>query len=450
MLLFNNTTDEFSRLDYFFIYCHFSKYLFPLQIIKQIKRKKILKAFFVFTIVFLMMIPIHFKYIVKSDFSILVFSDIHLDKYYQAKSDKNIKRCEKFVKNADYMPLGRSGCYSPPKLIEYVFQKMKSTIKNPDLVIFGGDSIAFKSVRSIFDVEHALAFIFNKVKETFPNSPFLFVPGNTDFFPSYSMNNVDVVNINRILNLYRPFLMNNEMETFRKGGYFQRDFKDQKLRFITLNSVLLASSYRNEPVDINPYEQLSWLNKSLFNSSQENLKTIVLSHIFPCQNYCDCWREKYTKQFESILMLNTPTYILNFHTHLGRLRQFFINGSKYYSLTCPSISPSHDNYPSFRIIKWRKATIRDILDYEISNDSIYVTSFRKHLSMNGINQKEFNNLRKRIQINEKIFHNYIRIATANWTKNYLISMCNQTSNEKIFDCISQADDIFNVDRKIIC
>ena len=387
----------------------------------------------------------------KNPFKILLFSDVHLDWFYQEKSDFFENRCHKYNENYTTKKYGRLGCYTPVSLFNLSIIKMKKFIKNPNLIIFGGDSIAYPSTISINDTSNALDIIFSSISKNYPKIPFLFVPGNTDFYPSYSLNKLDKKNFLFLSKKLENFLNNDEINSFQKGGYYYKDFINFNLRIIILNSIIYSSSYRDDPIIEDPFEQFLWLNLTLIEAKRKKLKIGLFLHIFPCQNSCDCWRLKYTNIFNQIINLNQPDFVFNFHTHLNRFRFFNLQNKLYYFISNPSISPSHENFPTFRKIIWNNNKLINIEDFIFDEINWKKKiDFKNDFYFDDLTQNSIDIFYKNLCLNKKLFLNYIKISTSNGTLNKIIKDCNSSNCFQIINCIGQGLDILNKDKNIVC
>ena len=132
-----------------------------------------------------------------------------------------------------------------------------------------------------------------------------------------------------------------------------------------MNSIIY-SRYSNPPNNnTDPYDQLKWLKETLINSK---FKTVLITHISPSLSFLKSntqWKLEFIKEFEKIITIKRPDYILVGHIHLDLFLPVLV-GDIYkdlIALSNPSISPQHDNNPAFRIYQFNKGNLIDYIQY---------------------------------------------------------------------------------------
>jgi hypothetical protein len=300
-------------------------------------------------------------------------NDIHLDPLYDPHSysmniDPNASNaCRARNPNATVaFPFGQYGCDAPRSTFESMLGHWPTITKDPDFILFGGDSIAHRTGYNRSGVQSIFSELVTKMSSVYPNKPVLVTLGNNDFFPNYGGNETDTLDFASLGEVMRPFMNDEQYETFLMGGYYYQDLQNRKLRLLLLNTV--AYAYRRGYWAEDPYDQFAWIEETAQDGHRQGYKVGIAMHIPAGVSYIGTtqgWPTEYVNRFNDICKRNNILFTLAGHTHYDMLMPVFGDdgASKGYSLSSPSISLSHSNNPSWRLMKYDENGIRDIHQY---------------------------------------------------------------------------------------
>ncbi|KAJ2963579.1 hypothetical protein NQZ79_g1423 [Umbelopsis isabellina] len=243
--------------------------------------------------------------ITRSEGRFLQITDLHVDPYYKIGSEvktschRNTPKKSK-KKNKLAGPLGDRECDSSIELIESTFDWIKTHHGNEiDFVIYTGDSARHDSDNKIRrtrkDIYETNQIVADIMLDTFshlrknPNQSVPVIPtfGNNDIYPHnilYGGSEGRKV-FEKFLDIWRPFIPEDQRQTFAYGGYFANHVVPGHLKVISLNTMYFYNS--NAAVNSchkksSPgHKQLKWLEAELEQAKKRRMKVILVGHIPP-------------------------------------------------------------------------------------------------------------------------------------------------------------------------
>jgi sphingomyelin phosphodiesterase acid-like 3 len=323
------------------------------------------------TIGILIVLGVFSRQVSLSEF--IYVNDIHLDPLYDPFSysmnidPKASNTCRVRDPNSTVaFPFGQYGCDAPRSTFESMLVHWPTVTKDPDFILFGGDSIAHSTGYNRSGVQSIFSEVIVKMSAVYPNKPILVTLGNNDFVPNYGRVGDDTLDFASIGEVMRPFMNNEQYETFLKGGYYFQDLQKRKLRLLLLNTV--AYAYRRGHWADDPYDQFVWIENTTQDAHSQGYKVGIAMHIPAGVSYIGAtqgWPTEYVNRFDEICKRNNIIFTLAGHTHYDMLMPVFGDdgASKGYSLSSPAISLSHSNNPAWRLMKYDENGIQDIHQY---------------------------------------------------------------------------------------
>lgn len=316
----------------------------------------------------------------------LFLSDVHLNS---------------FVQDSDY------GSDTGMILWKAFLSKTDSVItaNNPDFIVYGGDLPSH--IPCCYAVNDSIRAVHNKNIETIltdmrdlatkHKKSLMYLPGNNDGiagdYASFTDETGDtpldlipennnpypMVNINKS-GTSVPYIVSNPAPRI---GYFAAKPIDG-LRVIAMNTVLQSSNYfvadSSNRFD-DAAQQMTWLTEQLEDAKKTGEKAMIALHIPPginaynyklIQNKATNWQEfpapnDWNNQFLQIVDDHkaTITAILYGHTHMDELRRFYNPAGTEITeigISCPGVTPNHDNNPGFKIVEFDSQS-KELMDF---------------------------------------------------------------------------------------
>ena len=288
---------------------------------------------------------------------------------------------------------------------------------DPDFIIYTGDLPSH--IACCFAIPESMRIAHNKNMETILSSlrdlatknkkTFLYLPGNNDGiagdYASYAdekdsiptdlvpekNNPYPALNINKTGNK-APVMVSNPAP---KLGYYSAK-PIEGLRVISLNTVIHSANYFNADGGsqyADATQQMTWLANQLKEAKSIGEKAYIAMHIPPGINAygyknnglnATNWKKSpapndWNNQFLSIVAQysETITGILYGHTHMDELRRLYDASGKNITeiaISCPGVTPIHDNNPGFKLVSY-DATSKELMDfttyYTIPSSSVW-------------------------------------------------------------------------------
>ncbi len=275
---------------------------------------------------------------------------------------------------------------------------------DPDFIVYTGDlpshipccdtipqSIRITHNKDMATILSGLRDIANK-----HNTPLMYLPGNNDGiagdYASFADeddktplslvketgNPFPAVNINRT-GTKAPYMIDDDNI---KKGYYSSMLVDS-LRLIALNTVIYSPNYN--PVDggnqiTDGKDQMIWLSDQLKEAKNNGDKVYIAMHIPPGldtygydkNRYAYNWHKlpapnNWNDQFLEVISKypETITGILYGHTHMDELRRFYNpsdNSITEVGISCPGVTPNHENNPGFKLVSYNKNS-KELIDF---------------------------------------------------------------------------------------
>mmetsp|Transcript_11244 Transcript_11244/g.16523 ORF Transcript_11244/g.16523 Transcript_11244/m.16523 type:complete len:464 (+) Transcript_11244:206-1597(+) len=315
-------------------------------------------------------------------------SDIHYDPYYgQAPA---VGHC-----NATMSPkYGQRECDSPKALVQSALSQMAKAISPADFILITGDFFRHESdklVDSVNQMTTVLANLSNIIRFVFPeNMSIIPCIGNNDVTPDYYL---DIANASETLNTltqaFLPFLREEEIPTFSRGGYLARNVTD-RLTILSLNTIVYSSNHNPESQSTikDPFDQFEWLQSQLEIARSSERAVYISGHISPSigsYRLKQLWRESYLRKYYLIVNKYEDIIAGQLFGHIHS-DEFRLTSSKTPLLLAPSLTPIFGNNPSFRRVYYTAAG--EIFDYDtyyldVENNQTWMQapSFREAFSL---------------------------------------------------------------------
>ena len=379
--------------------------------------------------------------------TLLYFTDIHIDHEYVYRKSSNT-HCHN-IEQGDHVKdfkFGQYGCDTTVELLDSFYEYLQTSLKTPKLIIFGGDlSCTWTENRTLETVRDNWRSFTTRIKEIFPNVPFIFSLGNGEFVPNYGSLETDQENYENIYDVVKYLLNEEQAATFRKGGYYYYDLNHTDLRFVLLNTAIYSQRRENSTI-LDPYDQFTWLREVL-NTTK---KVAVVFHIqtgVSFKVFDNMWYPQYIEQLSEIFKERNPDYLLGAHNHIDILMPLFnTENLNLMALSHPAISPQHDNNPAFRVYTFSSKSINDYIQYHFdikSNPLIaeWVKEYRfsDSYKTRNLTHDTLSYVAKRQQSSSKERWEFFKhVRTGNFPDNsFYICIAYAKTKEQFNDCLEQ-------------
>ncbi|XP_050536756.1 acid sphingomyelinase-like phosphodiesterase 3a [Daktulosphaira vitifoliae] len=309
-------------------------------------------------------------------------TDIQYDANYVTATDDYAKNCKQSSDDLELMiaverrrptnsrgTLGDYACDSPWSLVKSAVRAMKEKHgDNIEFILWSGDSVSL-DVNDASARVVAIQNVTNLLSHTF-SSQFVFpVLGHDD--PGALLG--QRIGYTELGYYWRQWLPTDAIQTFNKGGYYTIEQKSNKLRIIALNSNAFTS-YENDE-DVNPNEQLAWLERILLKSAKNKETVYLVSHKCPGVNERDPdeapkFHDKYSSKYLQLIRRYANIIVGQFcgDLHSDTFRIVYDHNKRPVSwmMMSPSLTPSKSpgisNNPGLRLYKFN-INSGHILDY---------------------------------------------------------------------------------------
>ena len=302
----------------------------------------------------------------RTSFDFVYINDVHIDLEYNEFSDivnDPEGKCRRAY-NGTVKPFkfGQYGCDTPNVTFLSALQFMGKTVKNPQFVIYGGDSVGHGLGLSREGVKAVFESIVDGLHEQYPNVPILVTMGNNDFVPNYGTKETDHLDYASIGDVMKKYMNEVQVASFLKGGYYYHDVPSTKMRLLLLNTVIY-NTYRD--VEEDPVGQFAWIREACEEARKLGYSIGSAMHIFPGVSHWSMtqgWHDVYARRFDALVKEFDIKFTLVGHCHYDMIMPLYGSEgtSMGYSLSSPSISPAHQNNPGFRVLTYRDGDIKDI------------------------------------------------------------------------------------------
>lgn len=335
--------------------------------------------------------------------SFLLFSDIHLDPFYEEEAPKSSFCRNKSTTGSYKAKYGRIGCDSPMSLLRSVLAAMKIRSSNQcktEFILLTGDTSAHRTDRlfpnSTTRRKEVLKIIKasnDEVSSAFPSIPYFPCIGNNDLPGHYVMPGYNDTWYSDLLDIwqdsilcrncphnYTPTTKDELRRTFLNGGYYNASVADDTMTLLVLNSMYWTKStwkpyaYFTEIAQT----QMEWLEIQLNLAKKLRKKVLITSHIPPgidpqssTQTYNTLWLANYTNLYTNLVNKFSDAVAAQFYAHFHKDSFRFLQDEKRdpsienssFVLLTPSVSPVYRNNPSFRVVHV-DPDLQALTDYE--------------------------------------------------------------------------------------
>ncbi|CAH0560165.1 unnamed protein product [Brassicogethes aeneus] len=318
----------------------------------------------------------------SGNFNILHLSDFHYDPMYTP--GKNVA-CEDPLccqVDSDDPKNSSSACgywteYKNADIPWHTLEELLKQVQNHDFdfVYFTGDIISHRVwSTSIESNTQAIKEVYQLFRDKF-SVPVFPILGNHEPTPINQWSK-DVADPNLstswlyelVAQEWSSWLPTSALETIRHGGYYTVSPRPG-FRVIVLNSnVCYNLNWWLIYDDFDPYNQLSWLTKTLLESEQNGESVHILSHIPSGNGNClHVWSREFNKIVQRFA--NTITGQFNGHTHTDEFQVYFNQSNPSEAVNVAyngaSLVTYVDSNPSYKVIEVNNETynLNDIVEW---------------------------------------------------------------------------------------
>uniref|UniRef100_A0A6I8SL29 Sphingomyelin phosphodiesterase acid-like 3A n=1 Tax=Xenopus tropicalis TaxID=8364 RepID=A0A6I8SL29_XENTR len=373
-------------------------------------------------------------------------SDLHLDFSYHITEDRT-KVClsSKGAKASNPGIFGDFVCDSPYELILSAIQYIKDSHQKVDFMIWTGDSpphipVKELSTKIVIDV---IGNMTSTIRSLLPDLLVFPALGNHDYWPQDQLPVKESEVYTAVAEFWKPWLTEEALSTFRKGGYYSQIYKSNKsahsLRIISLNTNLY---YTPNKVTVNmtdPANQFEWLEDTLKISRQNNEKVYIIAHVpvgyLPFARLTPAMRETFNERLVKIFRNYSDVITAQFygHTHRDSIMVLLDEKEKPVGsvFVTPAVTPirsaleTDSNNPGFRLYQYDTTDyhLLDLWHYflnlteaNLKNESSWNLEYimTKTYQIKDLQPESLEGLVKRFQQPESIEFLY-------YYKNYLVS-----------------------------
>ncbi|XP_071997767.1 cyclic GMP-AMP phosphodiesterase SMPDL3A isoform X2 [Engystomops pustulosus] len=208
--------------------------------------------------------------------------------------------------------------------------------------------------------------------------------GNHDYWPQDQLPVSGSEIYTAVAEFWKPWLCEEALKTFRKGGYYSQVYKSSSktshpLRIISLNTNLY---YDPNKVTLNitdPADQLLWLEETLQFSRQNNEKVYIIAHVpigaLPFTLFITAMREKFNDKLVNIFRTYSDVIAGQFYGHTHRDSIMIVLDEKDKpvgsAFVAPAVTPiksaseKESNNPGFRLYQYdpNDYSLKDLWHY---------------------------------------------------------------------------------------
>ncbi|XP_040285025.1 acid sphingomyelinase-like phosphodiesterase 3a [Bufo bufo] len=316
-------------------------------------------------------------------------SDLHLDFSYHLTED-HTKVCLS-SKGANASSPGIFGdfmCDSPYGLILSAIQYIKASEQKVDFMIWTGDSpphvpVKELSTKLVIDI---IGNMTSTIRSLLPDMLVFPALGNHDYWPQdqFPVSGSEVYTA--VAEFWKPWLCEEALSTFRKGGYYSQIFKSNgtshPLRIISLNTNLYYSPNKVTFNMTDPADQFQWLEETLKLSRQNNEKAYVIAHVpigyLPFTLYTSAMEYKFNEKLVKIFRTYNDVIAGQFYGHTHRDSFMVVLDEKDKpvgsAFVAPAVTPikssseKESNNPGFRLYQYdtNSYSLKDLWHYYLN------------------------------------------------------------------------------------
>ncbi|XP_066573829.1 acid sphingomyelinase-like phosphodiesterase 3b isoform X2 [Amia ocellicauda] len=316
-------------------------------------------------------------------------TDLHLDTKYNPAGDP-VSVCpssaSRPVQNA-----GRFGdyiCDSPWLLINSSIYAMRDILPDPDFIVWTGDDTPHVPNEQLGE-EAVLAIVANLtniIQQVFPGTKVFSALGNHDYHPKSQLPAGENTIYNRTAELWKAWLEQDSLPTFRKGGFYtERLLKQPGQRAMVLNTNLYYDQNKVTAELQDPAGQFQWMDKVLEAAAANNEKVYIMGHVppgfFEKKRLKHWFRPQFNERYLQLVQKHHAVIAGQFfgHHHTDSFRMFYSqDGSPISTMfLTPGITPwkttlpgveNGANNPGIRVFEYDPDTllVKDIVTYYLN------------------------------------------------------------------------------------
>ena len=303
-------------------------------------------------------------------------SDLHGDPFYTS----DIRQCrKKSLLALKDQAFGAMGCDPPISLMISAASAAKAKGRETSFLLYTGD-FSRHAIELMPDphsnVSNVIGQVASVIKGHFADTPAIFgALGNDDGMRNYFQlitsdqpaNDWFVLVAERLSSSWS--LGADAAKEYKYGGYFET--RAGNLTILSLATVIYSVRHEPAQLEVDPFGQFAWLSHKLKAAVHDSRKVWIIGHIPPgieTFGYTELWHPVYLARYLEIVqdqILGSVIAAQLFgHVHKDEFR-ILPNpppGAGPILLTA-SLSPVYYNNPSFKVVKYCKATGR-LLDFE--------------------------------------------------------------------------------------
>ncbi|XP_053560759.1 acid sphingomyelinase-like phosphodiesterase 3b [Bombina bombina] len=310
-------------------------------------------------------------------------TDLHLDPNYIVTSDP-MGVCPS-AGNQQVTNPGKYGhylCDSPRALINLAIDTMKVVLPDPDFILWTGDDTPHVPNEKLSEaaVLEIVELLTNQIRQVFPNTTVYSALGNHDFHPKSQLPPHNNSIYNRIAQLWSPWLKNESLISFQKGGFYTEQIVNigAGSRIVVLNTNLYYDTNNATASMSDPGNQFQWLDNILTNASQHGEKVYIMGHVppghFEKKRGKSWFRNNFNQRYIEIIKKHHEVIQGQFfgHEHTDTFRMFYNDQGDPIStmFISPAITPwkttlsgveNGANNPGIRLVEYDRKTLQ-VLD----------------------------------------------------------------------------------------
>jgi sphingomyelin phosphodiesterase len=227
-----------------------------------------------------------------------------------------------------------------------------------DMIIWTGDNIAH-DIWHQSQANQTLSTheITKEIFKYFPDTPVYPMFGNHEPYPSDqydTLGNTSSWLIDELSDMWKPWLDEKALETFKNYSYYSMVNKEQNVKVIAMDTQACDTEdffLIRDPSD--PMHELEWLRKELYESEAANQGVFILGHIPPGDSVCyDQWSSRYRALIDRFTnTVRGQFFGHTHHDHFQVIRSFADNSPVGVAIIAPAFTTFSYLKPSFRIIE---------------------------------------------------------------------------------------------------
>ncbi|KAM5163088.1 cyclic GMP-AMP phosphodiesterase SMPDL3A [Mantella aurantiaca] len=316
-------------------------------------------------------------------------SDLHLDFSYHL-TDDHTKVClsSKGANASNPGIYGDFQCDSPYGLILSAVQYIKNSEQKVDFMIWTGDSPPHVPANELSTkmVIEVIKNMTTTIRTLLPDMLVFPALGNHDYWPQDQLPVSGSEVYTAVAEFWKPWLSDEALITFRKGGYYSQVYKMNAssfpLRIISLNTNLYYSPNKETFNITDPADQFAWLEETLQFSRQNNEKVYIIAHVpigyLPFTRMVPAMRSHFNERLVEIFRTYNDIIDGQFYGHTHRDSIMVVLDKKENPVgsvfVTPAVTPiksaseKESNNPGFRLYKYDTScySILDLWHYYLN------------------------------------------------------------------------------------